>query len=106
MLEIGKRVRRARKEVSLSIEDMADRMNLSYEAYRRIETGKVLVTTDNLILIATILGITTDYILKGTKEEICDEEIARIINLLSDDERVRAKKVLMAVFPTLEVGIK
>lgn len=79
---------------------MADKVGLEYETYRRIEVGKVLVTTENLLRIASILGLTTDYILSGSEVGINDKELAQLINNLSDNERIKAKKVLEAVFFT------
>lgn len=99
-MEIGNRIREARKEASLSIDDMADKVGLGYEAYRRIEKGNILVTTENLISISSILNVSTDFILYGSDEKICDMELAQIINNLSIDERIKARNVLMAVFPT------
>lgn len=79
---------------------MADKVGLGYEAYRRIEKGNLLVTTENLISISSILNISADFILYGSDEKIYDKELAQIISNLSLDERIKAINVLKAVFPT------
>ena len=79
---------------------MADKVGLGYEAYRRIEKGNLLVTTENLFSISSILNISADFILYGSDEKIYDKELAQIIGNLSLDERIKAINILKAVFPT------
>ena len=98
--EIGKRIRKLRKEASLSIDDMAYELEIGYETYRRIETGETLVTTKNLLIIANVLGVSTDYILRGSVEGIDDKEFIQLINKLSYKDRIKAKKILVAAFST------
>lgn len=64
----GPRIREARVKAGLSQEELAVRMQLAglqmgQMAVSRIETGKRLVPDFELPLLATALGVTTDWLL-------------------------------------------
>ena len=97
--EIGQRIKECRKRTSISMLDMADSIGIGYEQYRRIEAGIVMVKTEYLISISSILDVSTDYLLFGiTQDEIIDRELTSLINGLSPEDTMKALKVLKAVF--------
>lgn len=96
---IAKRIKETRKKTLISLQDMADSIGIGYEQYRRIEAGNVMVKTEYLISISSILNVSTDYLLFGiTQDEIMNRELASLINDLSPEDTMKALKVLKAVF--------
>lgn len=96
---IAKRIKETRKNTLISLQEMADFIGIGYEQYRRIEAGNVLVKTEYIISISSILNVSTDYLLFGmTKKEIINRELASLINDLSPEDTMKALKVLKAIF--------
>ena len=65
---IAKRIKETRKNTLISLQEMADFIGIGYEQYRRIEAGNVLVKTEYIISISSILNVSTDYLLFGMTE--------------------------------------
>ena len=96
MKMIAKRIKETRKNTLISLQEMADFIGIGYEQYRRIEAGNVLVKTEYIISISSILNVSTDYLLFGmTEKEIINRELASLINDLSPEDTL---KVLKAIF--------
>ena len=96
---IAKRIKESRKNTLISLQEMADFIGIGYEQYRRIEAGNVLVKTEYIISISSILNVSTDYLLFGvTEKEIINRELASLINDLSPEDTMKALKVLKAIF--------
>ena len=96
---IAKRIKETRKNTLISLQEMADFIGIGYEQYRRIEAGNVLVKTEYIISISSILNVSTDYLLFGmTEKEIINRELASLINDLSPEDTMKALKVLKAIF--------
>lgn len=84
------RLAELRKQNKLSIEDMANLIQLSKHAYKSYEVGEREPKLHSLVKLADYFGVTTDYIINHTdckypisqkdKEiidmNLCDEEIA------------------------------
>jgi transcriptional regulator with XRE-family HTH domain len=60
-LELGAAIRRRRRELELSQEELAQRLNVSYQQVQRYETGKNLLNVENLQLIAQALFVPVAY---------------------------------------------
>ncbi len=96
---IATRIKESRKKTTISLQEMADYIGIGYEQYRRIEAGSVLVKTEHIIAIASVLGISTDYLLFGmTQNQVNNRELASFMNGLSSEEATKALNVLRAVF--------
>jgi transcriptional regulator with XRE-family HTH domain len=59
--EIGAAIRQRRKELALSQEGLAIRLNVSYQQVQRYESGKIGMTVENLQLIAQALAVPIGY---------------------------------------------
>ena len=73
-LEIAQRITASREAAQISSQEMADFVGLSYEQYRRIERGVVLVKTEHINAIVQALSVTADYILYGDTSQMKDEQ--------------------------------
>ncbi len=66
---IGKRIREIRKDKNISIEKMAEKLNVSYSTYQRIETGETNSWANHLETISNVLDVPIEEIVVG-KEQI------------------------------------
>lgn len=58
-----KRLNQTRKEKGFTAQQMADALGTGIRNYRKYESGDAKPTIDGLVLIADILGVSTDYLL-------------------------------------------
>lgn len=65
--EIGIRIVERRKELKLTQEQIAERMNVSIQMISNIERGNKAIKIDNLLKLCNILKTSTDYILTGKR---------------------------------------
>jgi transcriptional regulator with XRE-family HTH domain len=59
--EIGAAIRQRRRELTLSQEALAVRLNVSYQQVQRYESGKTGISVENLQLIAQALAVPIGY---------------------------------------------
>ena len=67
--EFGQRVKALRKEDGLTLQQMADELNLSYEHYKKIENGAHGCSIMVLLDISSFFDVSTDYLLTGRSFE-------------------------------------
>lgn len=60
---MGERIRKQREALSLTQDDLAEKLNRQRGNISNYETGRVLPPSDIISAMATIMGITTDYLL-------------------------------------------
>ncbi len=63
--EVGKRIMERRKKLGLTQEALAERSDLTTQFVSYAESGKRAMRPENLMKIASVLGVSTDYILTG-----------------------------------------
>ena len=68
-MEFGQRVKALRKENGLTLQQMADELNLSYEHYKKIENGAHGCSIMVLLDISSFFDVSTDYLLTGRSFE-------------------------------------
>ena len=64
-LEIGRRIQKLRREKGLTQEQLAEKCELTTQAVSYFESGKRAMRPENLMKIASGLGVSTDYLLTG-----------------------------------------
>lgn len=67
-IEMGKRMREQRKLLHFTQEYMAEKLSISIKHYGGVERGLAGLSLENLIEVSEILGISLDYLVKGTPE--------------------------------------
>ena len=80
-MKIGEVIRKYRRELGLTQEEMADRLGVTTPAVNKWEKDHTQPDISLLAPIARLLGITTDTLL-SFQEDLTDEEIGRIIKEL------------------------
>lgn len=76
--ESGKRIQKLRKNMGLTQEQLAGKLNISVSNLGKVETGYSGVSIDLLIEMAVLFGVSTDYILTG--KELGAERLKNQIN--------------------------
>lgn len=78
--EIGKRIKKQRKQQGLTQEKLAELMDVSIQMVSNLERGNKSIRIENLINLCKILNVSTDYILTGKNN---GEDISLIPEKLS-----------------------
>ena len=69
LVEMGKRLAERWKQLKMTQEKLAEKIDVSLQTISNIELGKKAVRPDNLAKLCSELGITSDYILYGKRSE-------------------------------------
>lgn len=99
-MEFAERLKILRKQVKLTQAQIAEKLNISQQAYASWERGVKKPTQENLVKIAQVLDVTVDYLV-GNSEEKSDEldniELLFRMNSkgLTDEEKRIFKKELI-----------
>lgn len=64
--EFGKRLQKARKDLNITQEELAERLCVDRNHITRMERGIRVCSIDLLVEIAVLLDVSTDYLLAGT----------------------------------------
>lgn len=67
--DMGMRVSARRKELHLTQEQVAERMDVSLQMISNLELGKKAIRPENLLRLSQVLDISADYILSGFYSE-------------------------------------
>ncbi|MBQ3483329.1 MAG: helix-turn-helix transcriptional regulator [Clostridia bacterium] len=67
--EIGQRINARRKELGLTQEELAERMEVSIQMISNVELGKKAIRPENLVKLCNALDVSADYILRGNRAD-------------------------------------
>ncbi|MBD5080914.1 MAG: helix-turn-helix transcriptional regulator [Ruminococcaceae bacterium] len=81
---LADKIIKERKKLGLSQEELAEKMNISRQSVSKWESNQSLPEIDKILLMSSIFGVTTDYLLKDDAEP--DEA-----HVLSTSEDVKAE---------------
>ncbi len=92
MEDIGLRISKKRKEIGLTQEQLAEKMDVSIQMISNLEHGNKAIRIDNLINLCQILDVSTDYILTGKEAPpiITNDDLAS----LSERDRKMLKLII------------
>ncbi len=82
--EIGRRVRKYRKALGLSQEDLAEQVDISLTHMSHIETGNTKLSLPVLAALAKALGVHTDDLLFDRRAEAGLAYCEEVLQVLSD----------------------
>ena len=97
--EIGQRIRKFRKALGMSQEQLAEKVGISVTHMSHIETGNTKLSLVVLVDIANALGEKTDTILFGSKKEdrgTLSEEISELLEDCSVQEALFIKDLMIS----------
>ena len=76
---IGARIRARRESLDMTRADLAGRIPLNEKSVAEIEYGNRGLSLKTLFRLKQILGVSTDYILEGTSEDMTEDEQKSIL---------------------------
>ncbi|MBQ9735606.1 MAG: helix-turn-helix transcriptional regulator [Clostridia bacterium] len=68
--EMGARISARRKELHLTQEALAEKMDVSLQMISNLELGKKAIRPENLVKLCQVLSVSADYILRGVQSEV------------------------------------
>ncbi len=68
--EIGGRIAGRRRQLAMTQEVLAEKMNVSVQMISNLERGNKAIRIDNLVRLSEILGVSCDYILIGRSSTV------------------------------------
>jgi transcriptional regulator with XRE-family HTH domain len=87
--EIGAKIRKRRKELGLSQEQLAEKVGVSYQQVQRYENGSSTLNVENVQRIAHALGVPAIAFFEGGDSQIvADPPITGAASYWSSDEKV------------------
>lgn len=99
-MEFAERLKTLRKQVKLTQGHIAEKLNISQQAYASWERGVKKPTQDNLVKIAQVLNVSVDYLVGNSEEKSDDlDNIELLFRMnskgLTDEEKGIFKKELI-----------
>ena len=95
---IADRIRQSRESKNFTKTEMADLLDMTADNYTRIESGRQLCTTTNLIKICRILGVSADYLLFAGTEDGFAAEVRMLFKGRDEKELKKGINILKAYF--------
>lgn len=94
LLEIGKRIQSRRKQLRLTQEVLADKMNVSIQMVSNLERGIKSIKIENLVHLCQILDTSADYILTGRETANDFNALVSRIGQLSPSNRKMVEMIV------------
>ena len=91
MNELGNKIAKKRKELGLTQIEFAERLSVTRQTVSRWEAGSVMPDIEKISDIASILGVSCDYLLKDEVKEESGPATAGVSRLLQSLEGRRVK---------------
>lgn len=102
--EIGQRIRRYRKALNLSQEELAEKVGISTTHMSHIETGNTKLSLPVLVDLSNVLSVQTDAVIFGEKQEnktLLKGELSDIIASCTTQEL----NILMDLVKALKISL-
>lgn len=108
-VEVGSRVREARKRAGLTQTQLAEAADLALETVSRVERGVQSPTVDNLQTMARVLGTSLSALVGeggdgGAKAEQLPPEVGRIVHVLCGEPPEQQRRIRRIVELILACG--
>jgi transcriptional regulator with XRE-family HTH domain len=104
-LSIGQTIRKLRKERNLTQEELAEQLNVTYQAVSKWENETGMPDISQIVPLASVFGISTD-VLFGTFGTDNTEEIIRIVEKAQQELGVNNSKPCIEGWHLLQSGLK
>ena len=91
MNELGNKIAKKRKELGVTQIEFAERLSVTRQTVSRWEAGSVMPDIEKISDIASILGVSCDYLLKDEVKEESGPAMAGVSRLLQSLEGRRVK---------------
>lgn len=110
IFEAGKRIKKIRKSLKLTQEQLAEKAGISAHFVYEIEHGQKTMRLYTLTDIALALGTSTDYILfgrtpdisSGARDVMINDDLSHIIETVPLSKRDAIKNIVKSVLPYIK----
>lgn len=110
IFEAGKRIKKIRKSLKLTQEQLAEKAGISAHFVYEIEHGQKTMSLYTLADIALALGTSTDYILfgrtpdisSGARDVMINDDLSHIIETVPLSKRDAVKNIVKSVLPYIK----
>ena len=85
--QIGTRINARRRELNITQEQLAEKMDVSIQMISNLEGGKKAIRPENLIKLCCALEISADYILQGKRSDYETAEFMKKYNKLTHEQQ-------------------
>lgn len=92
--EIGARINARRREVGLTQEMLAERMDVSIQMISNLELGKKAIRPENLVKLCNALDVSADHILRGCRSVSENGAFAEKFSRLTTDNQDLIEKLV------------
>ena len=98
-IDMGNRMKEKRKQLHYTQEYIAEKLNVSLKHYGGVERSNAGLSLENMIEVSDILGVSLDYLIKGTEENnnFIPERIREIYLEFPQEKRRHFMEMLEAV---------
>ena len=93
-VEIGARIAARRKQMGLTQEKASEMADISHQFFACVERGFKNMRARNVIKVASVLEVSTDYILLGAMNEVDDNRLSAMLKQLTPDERFHLEEMI------------
>ena len=99
-VEIGDRIKKAREQMNLTQEKLAEKINVSPQYVSDLERGVVGVSIPTFKNICIVLGVTSDYLLFGHVQENDTSKITDCCRRLSIEQYRTVEDIVVRLTET------
>lgn len=99
-IEFGKRIRKERKLMGMTQEQLAEAINVTSTYIGYIERGERSATLEKLILIANTLHVSIDYLLQDSvplRDSATDGQLQQLWNQADSHQKVMILNIIKSV---------
>ena len=97
LIEVGKRVRKARKERHLSQADLAELVQISPSHMSDFENGKTNISLDIFMRLTEALQVSADWLLQTNIPQVSEMHTSEFADLLSDCTSSETQSIIKMV---------
>lgn len=94
LCDMGERILQRRKQLRLTQEALADRMEVSTQMISYVELGRKAIRPENLIKLCAALGVSADYILTGRVSAMENDRLLEKLARLSPEEFRQVERII------------
>ncbi|MEK7326244.1 MAG: helix-turn-helix transcriptional regulator [Chloroflexota bacterium] len=109
--EIGEKIKKKRRELGISQEELAERLEVTYQQVQRYENGTNRLNVENIQVIADVLEAPVSYFFGNGRKDIMSEELTPYLpvdenRLLGYFRRIRTKNLKSLVLQVAKLAAR
>lgn len=100
--EVGLRIRFLRETKKYTRDRLAEKAEISTKFLYEIEVGNKGFSAETLYKLSSALGVSADYILTGTENEIATSELQTLLNKFEPAQKYKIERLLEMIYDMYE----